>query len=53
MAHPLTFRRPLADLGVISLRAFSLHVLTLHWHEGWLFLKEKATPLRGFCKHQK
>ena len=25
-------------------RAFSLHVLTSHWNEGWLFLKKK--PLR-------
>jgi len=33
-------------------RAFSIHMLTLHQCARWLFLKEKATPLLGFCKEQ-
>jgi hypothetical protein len=35
------------------LRAFSLHMLTLQLHGGWLFLEKKATLRPGFCKEQK
>ena len=33
-------------------RAFSIHLLPWKICARWLFLKEKATRLRGFCKYQ-